>query len=111
MIWVLASPTCTPMAPRASTGAPPPPFPGPLPVISGALAAGRGVEDVVLPAQVTDLHAVRAPHIDRVLARARPRLVHQAHQGLRRRHEISVPAGADLAQLRRQRRLPRLGSI
>ena len=56
------------------------------PDMSGALAvAWLCAEDVVLLIVVSDLNAVGAAHIYRVLPRPRARFIHQVHKGLRRR--------------------------
>ena len=69
------------------------------------------MEHIVLPIAVTDLNALRAPHIDRVLPRPRPRLIDQIHQRLRRCHQVGIMVGASFAQLRHERRLPCLGGL
>ena len=53
-------------------------------------AIRRGIEHVVLPVVITDLHALCSPHIDRVLSRL-PCPAHQVQQRFRRGDQVNVP--------------------
>ena len=55
-----------------------------LPVIGCALAVRWGVEHVVLPVMIPDLHALRPADVDRVLSCPSVGISEQVQQGLRR---------------------------
>src|SRR5256885_5042544 len=104
--WPVASALCRPGAPTSARRRPG----SVLSAVCGTLAARRGVEDVVLPVVVSDLHTLRAPHIDLVLCRPSS-LTDQVQQCLRRGDQITVTIRPGLSQLRHQWRLPGLRGL
>src|ERR1039457_270866 len=111
LAWRLRLPACTPCPPVTTTRRTRLPPESALPVISAASVACWGVEYIALPVMVTDLNALPAAHNDGVLPRPRARLIHEAHQRLRRRHQVRVTVGPGLAQLRRKWSAPDPGRL